>query len=154
MAYELLRPGEVPPHLYRYDLESFFWLLAWFCAVFDPKSHSIKRRSFWDHTELFTVGEKKNTFISNIASFDMVFEKSDPDYRSLAHDWVGMLRYYIATAVIDHIHRMERLVDEIEFARARGDFTQAGLQLKELEALKTKDILTYEKFMECIGVPA
>ena len=152
MAYELLLPGEVPPHLYRYDLESFFWLLAWFCAVFDPKSHSTKRRSPWDHAELFMVGMRKHTFISNVAFYTMVFEKSDPDYRSLAHDWVRKLRRYIASAVNGHVDQMESLVDEIILARDRGDFTQAGLQLEELEALKTKAIITYEKFMGCIGV--
>ena len=152
MAYELLRPGEVPPHLYRYDLESFFWLLAWFCAVFDPKSHSTKRRSPWDHAELFIVGMKKHMFMSNVASFDTTFENSDPDYRSLAHDWVRKLRSYLGDTAMTLVNEITRLKNKIDLARSLGKSTRADRYSQKLEALQKKDVLKYKRFMKHIGV--
>lgn len=42
MALDLLQYEQVLTHLYRHDLESFYWLLVWFVAGFDPKSHSVR----------------------------------------------------------------------------------------------------------------
>lgn len=36
MAVDLLEDTSIPRHLYRHDLESFFWVLTWFVAVFKP----------------------------------------------------------------------------------------------------------------------
>ncbi|KAI0918124.1 hypothetical protein AcV5_002895 [Taiwanofungus camphoratus] len=45
MALDLLVKGNAPLHRYRHDLESFFFVLAWFCAVFDPEKHQFRRLS-------------------------------------------------------------------------------------------------------------
>ena len=36
MALDLLADGDPPVHKYRFDLESFFFVLVWHCAVHDP----------------------------------------------------------------------------------------------------------------------
>ncbi|TCD59854.1 hypothetical protein EIP91_011290 [Steccherinum ochraceum] len=51
----------VPPHQYRHDIESFFWVLAWFCACFDPDSHTVRTIPSWDRIE--TASNEKRHFV-------------------------------------------------------------------------------------------
>ncbi|KAG9221804.1 hypothetical protein CCMSSC00406_0006747 [Pleurotus cornucopiae] len=67
LAIELLDPStwlQPPPHLYRYDLESFFWVLLTL-AVDPDKSvtYNILRWSEYDHVTLYNT---KSSFFFNV----------------------------------------------------------------------------------------
>ena len=47
MALDLLRDGSVPLHVYRHDLESFFYVLVYVCAVWDPVQKMFGHLSSW-----------------------------------------------------------------------------------------------------------
>lgn len=150
MAYELLLPNDVPQHIYRFDLESFFWLLAWFCAVFDPKKHSIKRQSPWDHPELLMVSEKKGTFLQS-SSFYGAFKYTDSGYQHLVDSWVAKLHLYILENVMRDITELNTLRVKVASPLVSEDLKEKARQaLKDLEE-KRRDVITYEGFMGCIG---
>lgn len=153
MACEMLGKGEVPPHIYRFDLESFFWLLAWFCTVFDSKQHAYVRSAYWEHPDLYTTGEKKRSFIEDFEIFNLSLQDSDPEYRSLSTSWVSRLRRYFR-AVIQHKSKVAGIWEDIYSAKMRGDKAEECLCLEELQKAweEGKDIVTYEGFMEVLGV--
>ena len=47
MALDLLCDGPVPLHVYRHDLESFFYVLVYVCAVWDPVQKMFGHLSSW-----------------------------------------------------------------------------------------------------------
>ncbi|KAI0962150.1 hypothetical protein AcV7_001053 [Taiwanofungus camphoratus] len=52
MTLDLLDQCETPWHLYRFDLESFFYVLVWFCASFDPTQNRIGFITSWQNDDL------------------------------------------------------------------------------------------------------
>lgn len=153
MACEMLGKGEVPPHIYRFDLESFFWLLAWFCTVFDSKQHAYVRSAYWEHPDLYTTGEKKRSFIEDFEIFNLSLQDSDPEYRSLSTSWVNRLCGYFQI-VINHRNKVVNLSTSVSRAQLSGDKTGETISLNKLQKAQEegKDIVTYEGFMEVLGI--
>ncbi|OCH86553.1 hypothetical protein OBBRIDRAFT_806715 [Obba rivulosa] len=65
MAIELLDEGVIPFHRYRFDLESFFYVLVWFCLRFSPVAHEVYHVEDWQHTNLWQIGVAKALFLNN-----------------------------------------------------------------------------------------
>lgn len=152
MAYDLLKDGEAPPHLYRFDLESFFWLLAWFCAAFDPKTRIFKRKTEWDQPSLYLIGMHKRDFLDVDSVYKSAFEKSDPSYRGLISSWVHKLRRYMQVITSD-VTKMDHLKGTINDAVAAGDEDEEAEARKQLEAIQENrvNIVTYKGFMAALG---
>src|ERR1700710_2714791 len=76
MALELLtkggQRGEVE-HLYRHDLESFMWVLAWVCLRYKDGNLRTSDRPLdeWATQEAFTVGKEKSFFLDNFWTFKL-----------------------------------------------------------------------------------
>lgn len=80
MAWDLMQTGPTPAHLYRHDLESFLWVLAWFCAVFDPVKHEVGVMPAWHQRNLVDIGAAKGLFLTHAAQYNQVFSKTHTDY--------------------------------------------------------------------------
>lgn len=152
MACEMLNKGEIPLHIYRYDLESFFWLLAWFCAVFDPEKHAYVRTASWEHTDLYTIGEKKRSFIDDSEVFNLSIGSADVGYRDLSITWVYHLRSYFR-AVLDHECRIKRIMSNIQGAQRLGDPEGEVRNRGELDKAwaEQENVVTYTGFMQVLG---
>jgi serine/threonine protein kinase len=74
MALELLtregQRGEVG-HLYRHDLESFMWVLAWVCLRYKDGKLRISDRPLdeWATQDALKVGKEKSFFLLNFGTF-------------------------------------------------------------------------------------
>lgn len=91
MALDLLNEGEVPPYQYRFDLESFFYVLVWFCAVFDPTTNRFKHLKNWESSNLLSIGDAKRKFLLNSVCYKNTFAQGHPDYQILVKRWVWKL---------------------------------------------------------------
>ncbi|KAI0929585.1 hypothetical protein AcV7_005079 [Taiwanofungus camphoratus] len=93
MALDLLSEGKAPLHRYRHDLESFFYVLAWVCAVFDPVRHKFGHFPDWESSNLITIGRNKRAFLRVEQEWQKMFSSAHPDYAALAENWVLPLRW-------------------------------------------------------------
>lgn len=153
MAYELLLTGEVPLHIYRFDLESFFWLLAWFCAVFDPVGHAYVRHAPWEQNTLYRIGDAKREFLMRPTSYTLTFQNADPRYHNLIRDWVRKLRQYFRCILEDEysIASLQvKIQDAVECKNHKDESTYRNKLADLMES--RKDIVTYESFMKILGV--
>lgn len=153
MAYELLLPGEVPLHIYRFDLESFFWLLAWFCAVFDPVEHKYVRQVPWEQNHLFKIGLQKQQFLAEISVYYSTFESAHLQYRDLCKNWVYRLRLYF-WSVVEHRGKLSRIANEIDAAKVFGDDEGERRGYERFDSMRKEgeNIITYDGFMDILGV--
>ncbi|TCD63012.1 hypothetical protein EIP91_006104, partial [Steccherinum ochraceum] len=102
MALDLLEQGAIPPHRYRHDLESFFWVLVWFCAVFDPVHHTVGVIPSWQRRNVVDVGTAKKNFLFNRADFNETFVKTHPNFRYFVSSSIIFLRTKFLKAKRDY----------------------------------------------------
>ncbi|KAI0925164.1 hypothetical protein AcW2_005844 [Taiwanofungus camphoratus] len=154
MALDLLVKGNAPLHRYRHDLESFFFVLAWFCAVFDPEKHQFRRLSDWESPNLYVIGLNKWAFIGRRQEWQDVFASTHPDYEQLTRTWVRPLRraFFAITILSDQI---EYLAACLVVARQDGDQEEAtslSAQITRMKAQKD-EMMTHEIFMQRLSIP-
>jgi len=83
-AMDLLRNGPAPPHLYRHDLESFFYMLAYVCAVWDPEKRKFGHLSAWEQETSLKIERHKHEFLLDRNVFDRTFRKAHSSLKHLA----------------------------------------------------------------------
>ena len=152
MAIELLQQRSAPRHLYRHDLESFFWVLAWFCACFNPDTHEIGMVLSWQKDNLIDVGLAKTQFLTDVAVSDHIFSQTATAYRWFVDE--GWLQYLLIEFLEAHkvsqsvclavasYQKALKLSEPFRtkwVAKARRDLQTARKRLDEL--------ITYESFM-------
>lgn len=120
-----------PPHLYRHDLESFFYILIWAAAHFrladSVQSKVAPALHRWTQ-DLETANESKELFLLGNRHFINTCNKCvQPDFNGLYQSWITPL-----WALFNHaFHERDR----------QGVSTSLDPTLG----------ITYEKFMEAIG---
>ncbi|KAJ7221239.1 hypothetical protein GGX14DRAFT_540485 [Mycena pura] len=66
MAVDLLVTGPPPPHLYRFDLESLFYVMVYIvCQYHEGKKIDSPPFELWDHLPTITLRAVKQAFLSN-----------------------------------------------------------------------------------------
>ncbi|KAH9939907.1 hypothetical protein B0H21DRAFT_29048 [Amylocystis lapponica] len=150
----LLEKGGPPLHRYRHELESFFFLLSYVCAVFDPKEHEFGPFSAWELSDLRDIASAKSWFYMNDDFFESSFDHSHEDFSLLVDEWVTPLwRLFSRAAFKRHeINSVCRTRDE--HASKGLDRMVAKLDV-EIGLLVTawRKMITYEDFMDCLGLP-
>ncbi|OSX56337.1 hypothetical protein POSPLADRAFT_1062825 [Postia placenta MAD-698-R-SB12] len=153
MALDLLRAGPVPFPRYRYDLESFFFLLAWFCVVHDPVRHKFGHLPEWENSDMFTIGLYKREFLYHNGLFDQI-SRVGPTYLPLWESWVEPLRFLLGLYILDQdgINFLKR---RLRAQRKKHSAAMTTATLEEIVVAKKRmhDPPTYEKFMEVLGEP-
>ncbi|KAH7908115.1 hypothetical protein BJ138DRAFT_1181988 [Hygrophoropsis aurantiaca] len=91
MALELLTPeglkGEIE-HLYRHDLESFFWVLVFFCLQYENgKEKKTGPLDAWVRVNTDQCRKEKNDFFSRIATFVTQFPSSNKKFGVIAYKY-------------------------------------------------------------------
>ncbi|PCH37278.1 hypothetical protein WOLCODRAFT_140781, partial [Wolfiporia cocos MD-104 SS10] len=101
MAIDLLTRGRRPLHRYHHDLESFFFLLAYMCAVFDVTRHKFDHIPEWECADLEQIGERKLMFVSNDQVFgDMFHTQTNSGFKQLVTEWVSPLSDLFCEVVV------------------------------------------------------
>ncbi|KAH9920046.1 uncharacterized protein B0H18DRAFT_1122146 [Fomitopsis serialis] len=152
MAMDLLHVGPPPFHLYRHDLESFFYVLVYVCAVWDPEKRKFGHLSVWEQGTLVEIGRHKHDFLLDHTAYDITFKAAHPTLQHLAAyepepGWISSLA---AQFGLIEAHGFE--IRYLNFQRLRKRGTMHEERIKRIEAERENEI-SYEMFMEILGAP-
>jgi len=155
MALDLLSAGRTLHHRYRHDLESFFFLLAYFCAAYKPSQHKLGQIPQWEATDLLQVGDDKRRFVMDNGTFYAIYTGRTSivhiDYLRLASTWLRPLRRLLSKVTLASACIMGKIA---ELACSEQDeHEDIQNEIRELKAWRNT-ILTYESFMACLGESA
>ncbi|KAJ2922169.1 hypothetical protein H1R20_g14924, partial [Candolleomyces eurysporus] len=100
MAIDLLNPTP-PPHLYRHELESFFYILLWGTLHYDVvdgvRYQTLEVMEKWDG-DYEDIGNAKVAFFSNYSNAREIFECVRPKFQGLFKEWIIPLYTLISNA--------------------------------------------------------
>ena len=155
MPLELLRKGVIPRHKYRFDLESFFWLLVWFCIAFDPNNPGKYKQTPFDNDNLFAIGKEKHEFLMNGNDFWDAFRAVDSTYRPLIKSWVCKAYCLVVDLgmLANQINREKFNLGALTMEDNEDDqlIDETRNKLERLQE-KAECILTYERYMRALNV--
>ncbi|KAG6846516.1 hypothetical protein H0H93_013460, partial [Arthromyces matolae] len=94
MARDLLVDSNPPPHLYRHDLESFFYILVWASLNYDFGADEPSKLDLdiaeWDADTLRNAKALKSHFICDPDNIAMILERVQPTCRILL-PWIDSI---------------------------------------------------------------
>lgn len=96
LALELLQQSDMmePTHVYRYDLESFFYVLIWFCILFQPKEKSYKHSKYLSKWEIGCFSDmalSKHFFFAGDGEVHTACASISSEYLPLKFKWITPL---------------------------------------------------------------
>lgn len=131
MATDLLHPNP-PTHLYRHDLESFFYILVWAAMNYDlpHKKRCIIQKDIadWD-SDLSHSAKSKHFFITGD---DTMLAQARPEFEDLTKDWIQPL------LELFYLGRTARKLPKLALTQPYDDTTYGGH-------------VTFHKFMDALG---
>ena len=77
MALDILLYDHAPLHLYRHDLESFYWVLVWFAAVFEPAKNKVGILPEFQENDLRNIGYRKGQYLDDTSVRNLIRERGD-----------------------------------------------------------------------------
>ncbi|CAL1698362.1 unnamed protein product [Somion occarium] len=148
MAMDLLAPGPAPTHLYRHDLESFFWVLVWFVATHNPIAHTLGRIDEWQGSDLQAVHSAKHFFLKNMSVGEKLLRKRALQYDRMWKDTIEPLKRKFRNVENEGSY-LEGLKTDYTFAHIEGD-TDGMRELGEQVVRKSRErnaLVSYEQFI-------
>ncbi|KAI0075841.1 hypothetical protein K474DRAFT_1329527 [Panus rudis PR-1116 ss-1] len=150
MALDLLRHSDYPPvHQYRFDLQSFLFVLCWVCATHNPETGLMRTIPEWNDGNWQDIYHEKRFFLYHGASCrHFLLRTAHTLYKPLFRTWVMRLllmfrREYVIS--LDFSDLRCKLIDAI---RDNETDKIEPLRAALLEKAKEKeDSVTYEKFL-------
>ena len=142
MAMDLLQHDEPPVHLYRHDLESFFWVLVYFVATHDPARHTIGHIDQWTDRDLWAVGHAKADFLTHPPNQDLIARRMDSRYQPIWSEALWPLGRKFAHLYLDHFTEQDRRIDYV-VAKVKGkekDIERIGSELKAIAEKRSKRV--------------
>ena len=142
MAMDLLQHEEPPMHLYRHDLESFFWVLVYFVATHNPARHTIGRIDQWNNGDLLAVGHAKADFLTYPPTQNLIKTRMDSRYKPIWLKTLWPLACKLDDLHADYFIEQNRKRQYVR-ARAEGrekDVTRISKELKAIAEKRSKGI--------------
>ncbi|EKM57775.1 uncharacterized protein PHACADRAFT_206652 [Phanerochaete carnosa HHB-10118-sp] len=138
-------------HFYRHDLESFYYVLAAFCAGFDPESHAVRLLDDW----LAEAQNGKADRRRSLAKYhDAFFQYAAPDFRELANTWVVALSN-LFHKTIGVTYAQLNSMHAIYLKALKDDDPDLAADTEDLMSKymddRGRDVM-YRKFLQCLGV--
>jgi serine/threonine protein kinase len=153
MAIDLLVSEEPPLHLYRHDLESFFYILVWFCAAFIPDEYTYDYQhpvlKTWKEDTFQTIGAAKLDFLRSKTYRHVAHSSADP-YRVLFDQWIFPLFEVFRDINVTFRNTIDDLI--VKHEGKRIDQTTLEMEMQKLE-LNRNTLLDYERFLQVIISP-
>ncbi|KZT67869.1 hypothetical protein DAEQUDRAFT_375362 [Daedalea quercina L-15889] len=154
MALDLLRQGTPPAHLYRHDLESFLYLLAYVCAVWDPENKRFGRMHAWERETLTEIWANKHGFLKQREVYDEVFKHAHPSLKHLTEygsetSWIPTLAA-VFSLIEAHTSTIQALQSVQSNLRRGPPAAALEARIRKEEADRENEI-SYEIFMEILG---
>jgi hypothetical protein len=141
------RAFAAPVHVYRYDLESLFYILVRFCTLFQPQTHDYRRNrelDDWDTGSIKSMFNAKFCFLTNFEEYATIMQGASPEFSLLGKKWVGMLYLLFGEA------QSLELVATKRWPISRVSKEEKRKTIAEVNSAKD-EALTYENFMAAIG---
>ncbi|KAK7695971.1 hypothetical protein QCA50_000610 [Cerrena zonata] len=146
------------PHQYRHDLESFFYVLCFFCAKFRFGNTEIPKAHFaylpdWENDTITPFDTKKKKFFTNYGTFKAIFKDADPVFRPLLEQWITPLHRGMFWDVPDFTLKLQARSGRLSFARDDKDEEEIQRLLKKIQEAtdKANDTITYERFRDVLS---
>ena len=151
MAHELLSPFERFTRTYSHDLESFYYLLVWFCVVFDPVTHRYGSMPEWETGDEIRMWTFKHCFLTDVNIYKDVVASVHPDYTSLVVDWMNPLANQFRRVTLNRT-QYKWLPQELEHARMKGNVDAVEAMQSKLDKLEAEGVsITYDDFVAVLG---
>ena len=161
MALDLLIYEQVPYHLYRHDLESFFYALVWFIGMYDPKTRTLGHIEEWLKGTFKNVGKNKAEAVRKMVPIESIMMGGHASYTAFAPRAMNILR----RLVVPTLKAYNSMQDSIAMAITKVPWAERGLLSQEQktalviedihsEVVAREKIMSYEAFMDCLEVPA
>lgn len=138
-------------HFYRHDLESFHYVLAAFCAGFEPDSQSVRLPNDWLTEAQTGRADRKRALVKY---HDALFQYAAPGFRELASTWVIALSNlfhktinvtYVQLNSMHAIYLKALKDNDPDLAADTEDLMSKYMDDRERD-------VTYRKFLQCLGV--
>ncbi|KAH8082028.1 hypothetical protein BXZ70DRAFT_959639 [Cristinia sonorae] len=122
IALDILLYNKAPIHLYRHDLESFFWVLVWFVATFKPQSQSCGVIRDWLSNDLKSIGETKKALLENGTSwYNAIDCNASQEYRRLCKVIDKLRRSLILPLYKEYVAAEESYLDAMKAIEEDND---------------------------------
>ena len=157
MALDLLATTKIV-HRYRHDLESFFYILCYFCAQFRPAESDNPDAHFaylhgWESGNTKQVYTTKYSFLENHDdAFTSLFALADKKYHPLYKDWIWPLYRSIFRHIAEFSTRLESSYGKLVLALAQKDeelVEEYRESFQEVCEMADRTV-TYEKFRKVL----
>ena len=149
MAMDLLRSSAPPLHLYRYDLESLFYVLVYVCIVLDMQQKKFRPLPEWERPTLIDIGTQKGDFLKRRDAYNALVGRCDPAFRSLVAEGGWVFRLWVRFRAVESLAaRIDWLYED---AKAIGCAVDEQ-EVARLNEARDKEI-DYDKFMAVLGAP-
>ncbi|CAL1698397.1 unnamed protein product [Somion occarium] len=148
MALDLLAAGPAPTHLYRHDLESFFWVLVWFIATHNPVIHALGRINQWQGSDLQAVFAAKATFLANDQAAEKLLKRRHSQYGKILVNTVEPLvnLFHVLQIKEGKLTVLRRAYIKAYLAGDQPQLRNVGEKLV-CKVRARNDFITYETFM-------
>jgi hypothetical protein len=139
-----------PVHVYRYDLESLFYILVKFCALFQPETHEYRQSPYldqWGTGSFRSMSYAKSHFLTHFEEYETIMRGASPEFSALGKKWVRKLYGLFRNA---HYLEQAATKDWPFF-----DVSEEEQRRTAAEVNSARDTaLTYQKFVAAIGEDA
>lgn len=151
VAIDLLTKKKTPVHTYHHDLESFFFLLIYFCVCHDPVERRMGHIKEWEQGGFGAVGKVKTEFLIEKEKFWALCVCAHPTYREILDNWANELRLLMlevrTKAMEEEVLQHQRVL----FAGRNGSWEDDTTPPTSKD-VATYRSLTFSNFMVCLGV--
>lgn len=148
MALDLLASVPAPTHLYRHDLESFFWVLTYFVATHDLDRHALRCIISWMDTNPQRIRRSKTQFLTKVSYREGILDRKNPQYEGFV-DKV-LLRLYILFKIVE-IKRRTLMISHIGYWKslARQSELAQAYYAKDIERISKSrnNLVPFDQFM-------
>ena len=154
MALDLLSVDEdeaPPPHKYRFDLESLFYIYACAAGTYNPDSyHKYGALPQWDKVDLAAIGDNKRKFLTKEKLLQQVIATAHPDSKAVMESSLRKLWDLFGEVLAITIFRDgEKLLAQKKMSETLAQ----SRDLDEAAESKRDAVATYEAFMAALGEP-
>ncbi|KAK7684449.1 hypothetical protein QCA50_012396 [Cerrena zonata] len=158
MALDLLATTKIV-HRYRHDLESFFYILCYFCAQFRPSTPENPKAHFaylhgWESGNTKQVHTTKYSFLENHdGAFDALFGNADKQYLPLVDQWIWPLHEAMFRHVAEFSNKLENNYGKLGPALKRNatHLVEEYMAKFRRTSEKADSLITYESFREVLS---
>lgn len=149
MAMEFLKKRKAPAHLYRHDLESFFWVLLYFIIVHNLEKHTLSYIYSWMYPDPEFIRHNKTQYLNNLRVGFYIMSTMYPRYEPIWSTTIRKLARLFSELYADNARFETQRVNYVEAMVARDRRAKKYWASKMVALCKKRNgMITYDALME------